>query len=400
MSGRWRVFILAASLVLPALASVKASGSQPGGGEKRPPADISSELRATLSAYLREKGLPPEEYVASKFDDHDIVFVGEHHFIKHDVELVQALIPAIYRRGVTDLGIEFGCYELQAEADALVTAPEYDEGRARRLMFQWGSYWPYVEYLALYRAAWELNRSLPPGAPRFRIVGLDYRQRWDLLEEKMTPKLWARVLPKGGRDKHMAEVVVREFLKKKRKALVYAGQYHATTRFAPPVYDFERGRVTAFDLQTMGQRIYRMIRGRAFFVCFHFPWETVEGPKVFDYPLGGVLDRLMKDLGPRPAGFDVAGSPFGQLRDRKAVYSRVKSKFRFKDFCDGYIYTKPFAEYESCAVDPLFITDENLAEAIAYLPNWTVKRKIVTKAQFLAKFAWDADFRRLYPDLE
>ncbi|NTV81019.1 MAG: hypothetical protein HGA24_06315, partial [Candidatus Aminicenantes bacterium] len=87
--------------------------------------------------YLRDKGLPPEEYSASKFRDHDIVFIGEHHFIKHDAELVRSLIPVLYRNGVTDLGIEFGCYELQPEADALVTAEAYDEGRARRLMFQW-----------------------------------------------------------------------------------------------------------------------------------------------------------------------------------------------------------------------------------------------------------------------
>jgi len=37
---------------------------------------------------------------------------------------------------------------------------------------------------------------------------------------------------------------------------------------------------------------------------------------------------------------------------------------------------------------------------VAFLPNAGIKKKIVTKAQFLAKLKWDADFRRLYPDLE
>jgi hypothetical protein len=37
---------------------------------------------------------------------------------------------------------------------------------------------------------------------------------------------------------------------------------------------------------------------------------------------------------------------------------------------------------------------------VAFLPNAAIKKKIVTKAQFLAKFKWDADFKRLYPDLE
>jgi hypothetical protein len=369
-------------------------------GAKRPPAEIPAPLKDKLTAYLREKGLAPEDYVASKFRDHDIVFIGEHHFIKHDAELIRALIPVLYKVGVTDLGIEFGCYDLQAEADALVTAEEYDEARARRLMFQWGSFWPYVEYLALYKAAWELNKSLPAGAPKFRIVGLDYRPRWDLLEEKMSRKLWGKVLYKGGRDEYMAGVVWREFVRKGRKALIYAGQYHASTRFAFPVYDFKRGRISGFDAQTMGQRIYQVIRGRAFNICLHYPWETIESPKSYDYPLGGVVDALMKGFEPKRVGFDVKGSPFGRLPDRKAVYSKARAKFVFENFCDGYIFSKPFAEYEGCDVDPLFVTNENLAEAVANLPNAAIKKKIVTKAQFLAKFKWDADFKRLYPDLE
>lgn len=367
---------------------------------KRPPAKLAADVRDKLAGYLEEKGLPPEEYVASKFEDHDIVFLGEHHFVKHDVELVMALIPVLYRRGVTDLGIEFGCYELQAEADALATAPEYDEGRARWLMYQWGSYWPYVQYLALYRAAWELNRSLPPGAPKFRIVGLDYRPRWELLEERMTPKKWQKVFFRGGRDWHMADVVLNEFVRKGRQALVYTGQYHASTRFAWPVYDYGRKRVVGFEARTMGQLVYRKIRGRAFNICLHYPWETIDGPKSYDYPVGGAVDALMRGFEPKRMGFDVAGSPFGRLRDRRSVYAQTKAKFVFEDFCDGYVFFKPFAEYEAVDVDPLFITDENLADAIAHLPNWAIRRKIATKAQLLAKLKWDADFRRLYPDLE
>ncbi len=394
---RWRAVLLAGlltSLVLPVL---KAEPALP--GEKRPPREVPEAQRAKLAAYLRDKALAPEDYVASKFRDHDIVFIGEHHFVKHDVELIRDLIPVIYRRGVTDLGIEFGCYELQAEADALVTAPEYDEGRARRLMFQWGSYWPYVEYLALYRAAWDLNRSLPPGAPKFRIVGLDYRPRWDLLEEGMSWKVWRKIFHKGGRDEHMAGVVLSEFVKKGRKALVYAGQHHASTRFAFPAYDFARRRVSGFDSQTMGRRVSRALGARAFNICLHYPWETIDGPNSYDYPLEGAVDALMAGFEPKRVGFDVKGSPFGRLRDRKAVYAAARHKFAFEDFCDGYVFQRPFAEYESCAVDPLFITNENLAEAVAYLPNAAAKKKIVTRAQFLAKFKWDADFKRLYPDL-
>src|SRR4030065_1535909 len=102
-------------------------------GTTRSPAEIAAGLKNELLAYLKTKGMSSEDYVVSKFKDHDIVFLGEHHFIKHDVEFVQSLIPVLYRNGIMDLGIEFGCYELQAEADALLAADAYDEEGGRRL---------------------------------------------------------------------------------------------------------------------------------------------------------------------------------------------------------------------------------------------------------------------------
>jgi hypothetical protein len=253
--------------------------------QKRPPAEIPDDLKRTLVEYLQGHGMTPEDYVVSKFRDHDIVFIGEHHLIKHDVEFIQSLIPILYKNGIRDLGIEFGCHELQDRVDALITAETYDADLARRLMFQWGSYWPYVEYLDLYRKAWELNRSLPAGAPKFRIVNLDYRPRWDLLMDDMTERLWNRVFFRGPRDRHMARVIIDEFVNKKKKALVYAGQHHAFTRFYKPEYDFRWKRLIGVRKRGAGNLVWRKIRGKAFNICLHYPWTTTAGPLTYDYPV-------------------------------------------------------------------------------------------------------------------
>jgi len=42
--------------------------------------------------------------------------------IKHDPELVQALVPLLYKAGVYDLGIEFANYSDQALIDKLINA--------------------------------------------------------------------------------------------------------------------------------------------------------------------------------------------------------------------------------------------------------------------------------------
>ena len=44
------------------------------------------------------------------------------------------------------------------------------------------STWGYKEYEDVYRTAWQLNHSLPPGAQRFRVVNLMYRPNWSALE--------------------------------------------------------------------------------------------------------------------------------------------------------------------------------------------------------------------------
>jgi hypothetical protein len=368
--------------------------------QKRPLPEVPAALKSRLAGYLRGEGMTPEAYVIGKFRHHDIVILGEHHFIKHDVEFVQALIPRLYEAGVRDLGIEFGCREVQDRADALVTAATYDEALARWIMFQWGSYWPYVEYLGLYRKAWELNRSLPAGAPKFRIVSLDYRPRLDLVSERMTPALTKAVWFKGPRDEYMARTIFDEFVKKGKKALVYVGQHHAFTRYHVPEYEFETRRLNGLYAGSAGNIVWHKIREKVFQICLHYPWTTAAGARTYDYPVDGVVDRLMTEFLGQPMGFDVAGSPFGELGDEGTFYALGHKKFTFGDFCDGYIYEKPFAEYEGCSVDPLFITAENFAEAVAHLPRAVVKTKIKTRLQFLEKMRWDADFRRLYPDLQ
>jgi hypothetical protein len=108
----------------------------------------------------------------------------------------------------------------------------------------------------------------------------------------------------------------------------------------------------------------------------------------------------MREFQEKRIGFDVADSPFGALSDKDALYSVGRRNFTFSDFCDGYIFLKHFSEYEGCSVDPLFITKENFEEAVAFLPKAEIKKKIKTPAQFLYKMKWDADFRRLYPELK
>ncbi|MGD9347359.1 MAG: hypothetical protein PVH84_15945, partial [Candidatus Aminicenantes bacterium] len=284
--------------------------------------ELPTQQEQELIRYLRSHRQSPEDYIIEKFKDHDLVFIGEGHLIKHDVELIHALIPRLYQAGVYSLAIEFGCSEYQDKVDGLTTADTYDEDLARWLLFKWGSYWPYVEYMDIYRRAWELNRSLPPGAPKFRVLHLDYRPKWNLTKKgKMTARRYKRIFHRGDRDKFMAKIIQKELVRKSKKALIYAGAHHAFTRFNMPNYDFKRKRLLGHHKDRAGNIIYQKVPTKVFNICLHYPWPTQKSFNEFVYPVDGAIDQVMAEFDGQRIGFDVKNSPFGLLQDNNIYYS-------------------------------------------------------------------------------
>jgi len=362
--------------------------------EKKRLPEVPAELREELVGYLKAHWKSPEDYIVSKFASHNLVFLGEYHRIRHDVELVGRLIPRLYKMGVRNLGIEFGAAEFQAEADRLVTAAAYDESVARSLMHRWSVIWGYREYIDLYRRAWELNHSLPPDALKFRIVHLNYRAQWDLLEEPRTPEMMKKVFHRGDPDWFMADVIQREFLAKKEKALIYSGSHHSFTKYRQPVWDYASQRLVRLAENRMGNHVYRAAPGGVFNVHLHSPWMQKAKPGAYDYPVRGVIDAVMRAFPEPRVGFDVVASPFARLGDDTSVYSAGYDPFTFAEFCDGYIYQKRLSKYEGVSVDPDFVTEANFRETLAHLPAPAMRAKITSAEMYRAALAEDADIPR------
>lgn len=353
-----------------------------------------------LAAYLKTQAQSPEKYVISKFVNHDIVFIGEYHRIKHDLELIHKLVPLLYRVHVYNLGIEFGSYENQDKVDQLITAESYDESLARWLIFQQDSAWGYKEYADIYRAAWKLNRSLPKRARKFRVVNLGYRAYWPARKEVMTPADWDKVWWQGDPDAHMADVVIKEFVDKHQKALIYSGNHHAFTRFHQPIYDFENKKMIRFNTTRMGNLVYNKIGDRAFNIYLHAAWGSATNMDVDTRPMHGVIDAVMQVLNNRAVGFDVRGTPFGALTDNQSYYSLGYANFTLDTYCDGYIFQGKLEDSEGVTVDPLSITEANLQEAIAYLPNPAFRKRVKVPEDMLAAMRRSADMKRRFKNLK
>jgi hypothetical protein len=355
--------------------------------------EISSEKKHELVQYLKNHGKSPEDYVIEKFQDYDVVFIGESHRVKHNLELIHNLIPRLYQAGVYNLGIEFGTDEYQDEVDKLITTDEYDEDMARLIMFKYYVVWGNKEYMDIYKKAWQLNKSLPKGAPKFRVVNLGYRV-------KRSPKigLFLKILLKGDPDVFMGKRILKEFVDKGEKALIFSGSHHAFTRYYQPRYDFKKRKLIKLNRNRMGNVVYRKIPDRVFNIMLHQPWRTNESFEEYSYPVDGVIDTVMKEFENKRIGFDVRGTPFGKLKDDDTYYALGYPDFTLSTICDGYIFLNHFKDYEGCTVDTKFITENNFEEALDYFDEPERRKDFKAPKDFINLMKQRADIKKIFKE--
>jgi hypothetical protein len=355
---------------------------------------VDARVKEQLKAYVRSHHMTPEDYVLSKFKDHDVIFLGENHRFKHDPELVQRLIPLLYQSGIFTLAMEFARHEDQPLIDHLLNAPAYDESLARQIIFNQYVFWGYQEYVDIFKAAWQLNHGLPTAARKFRILGVNCSCDWSVVQKEedfKDPTVMRRVW-RGCDEGDLARVILGEIVAKKEKALVYSGMHHAFTEYRQPIYDEATHSFVRFGDVRMGNHVYQAIGKRAFTIYLHGLWPPAEGySKPETYAADGYIDAAMDEVEPqfRRAGFDTRGTPFGSLPGEKSIYKHGYDKFKlildmlgngvgsgdmlwwgrrgFKFtlglFCDGYIYQKPLREYEGVTPIKDFVNDRNLPQA-------------------------------------
>jgi hypothetical protein len=365
---RLRVAAVATSLAL-LLAAAATSGS----ADTLPPGDsgisplISADLVNRMHAYVVKHHQAPDDYVISKFKDHDIIFLGESHRARQNLEFLQGLVPKLYAAGVYNLAFEFVSYADQSKVDSLLIAPDYDEALALDLLYNSpGLAWVTQEYADVFKAVWKLNHKLPFGAHRFRVVGvMDYPTTDKYAEEHPEKYLQRERMHLGGLEKHDAanmfwpQVISKEILAKDEKALVYCGFFHAFTKFL----------LTREDQNTIsaGNFIYDYIHDRTLTLAMNNSFRGVERRP---------LDELFKSLpvGLRQAGVDVAGTPLGELPvdlPGYAFLSHRSSSLTLSDMVDGVVYLVPATEMKPMRFAERFITSQNWA---AVERRWTWQR--------------------------
>jgi len=352
--------------------------------------------------YLKQNNQNPKEYVVSKFKNHDIIFLGEDHRVKENVEFVSQIIPELYKNGIHNVGVEFGASEHQKEVDSLINAPEYNENRIRKMMFDYNSGWAYKEYMNLYKTAWKLNKTLPKNAKKFRIINLSYQYDWTGFSGQKTPENMKKVFHKGNTEKFRTEIVKKEIISQNEKILILTGLNHAFTKYRQSIYDYTSDNFVRFENGYFGNLVYKDFPEKTFSIILHRPLNNYPNHQPYLVsPANGAIEKIMKKLGNQPSGFDLAGNPLGNLKDTSA-FSMGYENFRLLDFMDGYIFLKPLNELSNCTVDEEFfnIIQQNWQEALKTVPDPTWTPKPQSPQEYWKNIKEYSDIKSYYKNIQ
>ncbi|HKO41814.1 MAG TPA: hypothetical protein VJU84_00880 [Pyrinomonadaceae bacterium] len=312
-----------------------------------------SQIVSPTAAYLREHSQTPVNYVISKAVSHRITIMGEGHWLKQDVELIEALIPLLQKADI-DLATELLPASEQPRIDKLIAGSKWDELEANAIMRT--ASWPYREYRDLLRAAWSVNH----GSERpIKVLGLAPSDDWRKV-----------LLPRGETyDSFMADLVTKHVRETSRRVVVYCGHHHAFTRYYQAELNKD-GSARAYMDRT-GNILSRRFGEQVFLITLHKPiWCGSPSASSSSYclPFGGKVDCEATKVG-HPIGFDVKGSPLADLRFEPADYYLYGHPgLRFVDFTDGYIWSGPIESLRSVTLIPLneYAPDDTSMRQVAH----------------------------------
>lgn len=324
-----------------------------------------------LLTYLDKNRKNPNDYVIDKFKTHDIIFVGENHYIKEQVEFIKNLIPELYKNGIYNLGTEFIRYSDTELMNKLITDSTYNEEHIKEITFNSLWHWGYKEYLDIYKEAWKLNQSLPKDAPKFKIFGIEEDMDWSYVksdEDRNNPEIMEKVFKSSWQFEEdeglSAYAIQKKVLDKNEKAVIHCGIHHAFTSYYQPNFNSVKKTFGGkYNKERMGNLIKNKIGNKTMTIFLHGPWYSETGYDKQVLPVDGILDSLFsknENFKYLPFGADTKDTPLGNLTGKTSVYKYGYPNFTLKDFCDGYIFLKPILDYKPVTVISNFITPKKV----------------------------------------
>ena len=309
----------------------------------------------------------PNYFVAEKFDTHDIVFIGEMHKRKQDLDFFSKLIPYLYQqKKIKIIGWEFGAAVYQKDADSVVNASTFDRRKAIAILRGTDYGWCYEEYLEIFHTIWQVNKGVKNAADKIKFLQLN--GPYNPKKRNSTDTAISNAEVKMYFDNIFPGIVEKEVLQKNQKILIYCGLHHSLTKFYTPKFLFLK------DSGRGGQYLYKKYPAKIFQIVMlpPFPprWWVFKGNLSSGvYPFDGIFNQLYDTL-KRPFAVNANDQPFSEVKDYNSFYEFDSwNGVKLKDFCDGIIMIASFKDIEPIhLIKDWVTTQQDLDEVKSVLP--------------------------------
>jgi hypothetical protein len=292
------------------------------------------------------------------------------------------MIPELYfKAGVTCLGLEACTANQNDQLNQLVTGETFDRQLALTIArgVTWKS-WGVKEQWDALETVWQLNRTIPHGQKKMRIIGID--NAWDgpsfallgigadAVKGPLVERL--RILRIGvldilrlvKRDELMARNIEKEILEKGERGIIWVGAAHSYTHYRQPLVNIkgtligEWNRMAFILHQRHGDSVYQIIlHSKSESPKIAYAQYTGPSPQLSTF-----IERVMAKRGEKAVGFTVPGSPFASLRDSNSYNYHFQPAVSLADVASGYIFLKPWNQIAYCSWIQGYISKEMFIE--------------------------------------
>jgi hypothetical protein len=335
--------------------------------------------------YLKKNGLPPEEYIIEKLKTHNLVMLGEDHWIDAYPQFISQLIKKIVEDHAAQLdyvAMEFSSTAQQHLADKFIDSPEYREDLIIQILRDGPDFigWGYQEVLDIFKTIWEVNKNHPERKPvRILLVNPPHRliegsnglKTCDSEFQDLWNKNWAFF---QDRDRFMAYQLEKSIIWKNLNCLFYCGAYHNTLApidSAYAVFKMGEKRVSprGFPAASLLKILYP---DKVFSIKLHGASTGKEyypssDPKDWNRIWNGRLDAIFKKFNNKPIGFDLVSPIFAinaieffgywEDKDWAAFVLPYLKDLTIDRMFDGYIFLKPLDKYRGATIIPRYFDE-------------------------------------------
>jgi hypothetical protein len=263
----------------------------------------------SLSSQIRENEIQDAQiYLLGKYDKYDILILGEHHWLKSEVEFMTKMLPLLHGSGVNVFAFEYLAFTAQPLIDSLLAKEKFDK-QLVNLIINEKPHWYVKEYMNILHVLWKINHT---STKKIRVLGCDAS---------------SALLYTMDNDSMMAKCIIADYLKYGEKIFIYCGRNHGFTSFRQ--YKFDK----KTEIIRLGNIVYNHFPEKVTNIAF-FPMVYLEN---YDTRKQYFLFDILFSKKQKNVGFDLKGSSIENIITDDVVL-RNNSNFKLGTFYDGAIY--------------------------------------------------------------